>query len=97
MLPDSYRLDCHFIYVSHNKNIFITILLVQVELYYLYRSTTHPKFDQTGVLTNDLHIIEFTFRILEMLTLTTEPPGNLQPINPPHIRKFGDPYSTHII
>ena len=49
----------------------IFIFLVQVRL----RSTTHPKFDPTGVQTHDLQNMDITFHVPEMLAVTTEPWG----------------------
>ena len=43
--------------------------------YDLHRSTSHPKYNPTGVRTHDLPTMDSTFHVPEMLTLTTEPPG----------------------
>ena len=49
------------------------IFLVQVQL--RQKSMMHPKFEITSVWTNDLLIMNSTFRVPKMLLLTTEPSG----------------------
>ena len=50
---------------------FFLVVVVQARL----TSAMHPKFDQTGVGTHDLLIMDCTFHVPEMLELTTEPLG----------------------
>ena len=46
--------------------------------YDLDKSTTHPKFNLTGVWTHDLQIMDSIFHVLGMLALTTEPSRTLK-------------------